>query len=107
MAQDAIEARVALLGDEIRPLDQGIGRVLREDVFPERDNPPFDRVCMDGIAIDSRSLAQGTRRFTIQGTQGAGAPPLQLASAEGAVEVMTGAVVPGGADCIIPQEEYV
>ena len=81
--------------------------MLREDVFPERDNPPFDRVCMDGIAIDSAALARGRRSFTLQGTQAAGAPPLQLSSPEGAVEVMTGAVVPAGTDCIIPQEEYV
>lgn len=107
MAQDAIEAKLPLLGIEGRALEQCIGQVLREDIFPERDNPPFDRVCMDGIAIDSRALAQGTRNFIIQGTQGAGAPPLQLASMAGAVEVMTGAVVPGGTDCIIPQEEYV
>jgi molybdopterin molybdotransferase len=107
LAQDAIEAQLPSLGTEARALEQCIGQVLREDIFPERDNPPFDRVCMDGIAINSRCLAQGTRSFTIQGTQGAGEPPLQLASAEGAVEVMTGAVVPGGTDCIIPQEEYV
>ncbi len=107
MAQDAIEAKLPSLGMEARALERCVGQVLREDVFPERDNPPFDRVCMDGIAVNSRALAQGTRKFTIQGTQGAGAPPLQLAGVDGAVEVMTGAVVPGGTDCIIPQEEYV
>ncbi len=107
MAQDAIEAQLPSLGIERRALEQCVGQVLREDIFPERDNPPFDRVCMDGIAIDSAALARGRRNFAIQGTQGAGAPPLQLASPEGAVEVMTGAVVPGGTDCIIPQEEYV
>ena len=62
---------------------------------------------MDGIAIDSRSLAAGNRSFAIQATQGAGEPAQQLATPDGAVEVMTGAVVPGGTDCIIPQEEYV
>jgi len=98
---------MARLGDELRPLQQCIGQVLRQDIFPERDNPPFDRVCMDGIAIDSRSVAAGNRTFAIQATQGAGEPALQLVTRDGAVEVMTGAVVPRGADCIIPQEEYV
>ncbi len=107
MAQDAIEAVLPSLGTEIRPLEGCLGQVLREDIFAERDNPPFDRVCMDGIAIDSGSLARGNRRFRVQAIQGAGAPPVQLVDADGAVEVMTGAVVPGGTDCIIPQEEYV
>ena len=102
----AINAQVPLQAVELRPLEECIGQTLREDVFPERDNPPFDRVCMDGIAIDSRSFARGNRRFSIQATQAAGAPPLQLLSADGAVEVMTGAVMPGGTDCVIPQEEY-
>ncbi|HTY92551.1 MAG TPA: molybdopterin molybdotransferase MoeA, partial [Steroidobacteraceae bacterium] len=106
MAEEAIAARLAPLGTEIRPLGRCIGQVLREDIFPERDNPPFDRVCMDGIAIDSQSLARGNRRFIIQATQGAGAPALQLAAPDGAIEVMTGAIVPGGTDCVIPQEEY-
>ena len=85
MAQDAIEARLPSLGTQVRALEQCIGQVLREDIFPERDNPPFDRVCMDGIAIDSRSLVQGTRRFSIQGTQGAGANragPIEFGVAE-------------------------
>jgi molybdopterin molybdotransferase len=107
MAQDAIEAQLPALGSAARPLEQCISQVLRQDIFPERDNPPFDRVCMDGIAITSRSLAAGQRSFRIQATQGAGMPALQLASHDGAVEVMTGAVVPDGTDCIIPQEEYV
>ncbi len=61
---------------------------------------------MDGIAIDSRSLARGNRRFAIQAIQGAGSPPLRLQGPDAAVDVMTGAVLPDGADCVIPQEEY-
>lgn len=91
---------------ERRPLRELPGRVLRQEVQAERDNPPFDRVCMDGIAIDSRAFATGVRRFTVQGTQAAGAPPRGLVSAESAVEIMTGAVLPPGADCVIPLEEY-
>jgi molybdopterin molybdotransferase len=106
MAQEAIEAQLPSLGSELRPVEQCVGQVLREDIFPERDNPPFDRVCMDGIAIDSHSLARGNRHFGIQATQGAGVPPLKLLTPDGAVEVMTGAVMPHGTDCVIPQEEY-
>ena len=35
---------------------QAMGRVLAEPVKADRDAPPFHRVTMDGIAIDSNSL---------------------------------------------------
>ena len=50
-----------------------VGRVLAEDVRGERDQPPFDRVTMDGIAIAYRDFAAGTRGFEVVGTQAAGA----------------------------------
>ncbi|MEO8315003.1 MAG: molybdopterin molybdotransferase MoeA [Pseudomonadota bacterium] len=82
------------------------GRILREDIQAERDNPPFDRVCMDGVAIASAAFADGARSFRIEATQAAGAVPLKLASPAGAIEAMTGAVLPHDTDCVIPVEEY-
>jgi molybdopterin molybdotransferase len=46
------------------------------------------------------------RRFTIESMQAAGAPAIALSRAENAIEVMTGAMLPTGTDCIIPMEEY-
>lgn len=106
MAREAIDARLTPLPAEPLPLGECIGRVLRQDVYAERDNPPFDRVCMDGMAIRSEAVARGVRRFTIEAMQAAGAPALTLSQAEGAIEVMTGAMLPHGADCVIPLEEY-
>jgi molybdopterin molybdotransferase len=83
-----------------------VGRVLRQDVDAERDNPPFDRVCMDGAAIASSAFAAGRRHFRVQATQAAGSPALTLAAPDGAIEIMTGAVLPPGTDCVIPLEEY-
>ncbi len=94
MAQEAIDSRVTPLPPESRPLDRCIGQILRQDVYAERDNPPFDRVCMDGIAIASAALAGGLRRFTIESTQPAGAPAVALTRAENAIEVMTGSMLP-------------
>jgi molybdopterin molybdotransferase len=87
-------------------LEECIGQVLRQDVYAERDNPPFDRVCMDGVAVVSSAVASGLRRFTIEATQAAGSPVVTLSRPENAVEVTTGAVLPRGADCIVPMEEY-
>lgn len=95
-----------MLPAERVPLADAIGRVLRQEVMAERDNPPFDRVCMDGVAIASSAFAAGSRRFRIQGTQAAGAVPMALADAGAAIEVMTGAVLPAGTDCVVPVEEY-
>jgi molybdopterin molybdotransferase len=106
MARAAIDAHLALQPAELRPFHECIGQTLREDIYAERDNPPFDRVCMDGIAIRSDSFVRGLRRFTIQATQPAGAPALTLSSPGGAIEVMTGAITPRGTDCVIPLEEY-
>jgi molybdopterin molybdotransferase len=79
--------------------------VLRENVYAERDAPPFDRVTMDGIALDSRVVLTGARRFAVQAAQAAGDPPLTLASRSACVEVMTGAVLPVGCDAVVPVEQ--
>ena len=88
------------------PLRQCAGRILRSEVQAERDNPPFDRVCMDGIAVAGAAVRGGTRLLRMQGTQAAGALPLSLTAADAAIEVMTGAVLPVGTDSVIPLEEY-
>ncbi len=82
------------------------GRVLRADVRADRDLPPFDRVTMDGYAIRSSALDAGVRRFRVKALQAAGMRPFALGSDDGAcIEVMTGAVLPDGADCVIAYEE--
>ena len=90
---------------ESLPLAQCAGTVLRENIYAERDQPPFDRVAMDGVALDSNTVGAGTRSFRVQGTQAAGDPPLTLAAAGDCIEVMTGAVLPVGCNSVIPVEE--
>lgn len=87
------------------PLAECQGRVLRQDVRADREQPPFDRVAMDGIAFAHAAWQQGVRRFAIEGMQKAGEKPRALASATGCLEVMTGAVLPAGTDCIAPVED--
>jgi molybdopterin molybdotransferase len=106
-AEAAIDEEPPGIPIEARPLSQCVGGTLRENVYAERDYPPFDRVCMDGVAIDSAASRRGVRRYAVQATQAAGAPPLTLADTESAIEVMTGASLPWGTDCVIPLEQYV
>ena len=105
LAEEAINSRLTCLPIESLPLTQCVGGVLRENIYAERDHPPFDRVTMDGIAVDSEALRRGVRNFRIQATQAAGAAPLKLHSSDNAIEVMTGAVLPGGSDNVIPVEQ--
>lgn len=92
-------------GLETVPLEQSWGRILREDLRADRDFPPFDRVTMDGIAIRHERFAAGQRRFPVVGVQAAGQPPLNLAQGDACLEVMTGAMLPEGADTIIRYED--
>jgi len=84
-------------------INAATGRVLRQVVEAERDQPPFDRVMMDGIAIRHADFVHGTREFPVQDTQMAGDAAVELVSGQ-CIEIMTGASLPTNADCIIPVE---
>lgn len=86
------------------PLEDAFGMVLREDLIADRDLPPFHRVAMDGIAVNFSTWEKGNRSFSVEGVQKAGNPPLNLTDHDACIEVMTGAVLPGGCDCVIPVE---
>jgi molybdopterin molybdotransferase len=103
-AEALILANMPRLPARREALSDCVGRVLAEDIAAERDQPPFDRVTMDGIAIAYRDFAAGVREFEVVGTQAAGAAPLALARSAQCVEVMTGASLPRGTDTVIPVE---
>jgi molybdopterin molybdotransferase len=102
-ARSAILAAVQPLPTESVSLADCGGRILRQSVVAERDQPPFDRVMMDGIALEHARLAAGERRFPLQAMQAAGDPALALEPGK-AIEIMTGASLPAGATCVIPVE---
>lgn len=87
------------------PLAEAGARVLREDVAADRDQPPFDRVAMDGIAVAAAALQAGRREFPVLGVLRAGAPAVTLTEQDACLEVMTGAVLPAGADTVIRYED--
>jgi len=95
---------MAVFETEEVTLADSTGRILRQSIKAERDQPPFDRVTMDGIAIDYAALSSGSRRFTIQSTQAAGDPVQTLKDGGHCIEIMTGAVMAKSADCVIPVE---
>ena len=93
-AEAAIRERIPKTASETAPLAALAGAVLRETIVASRDQPPFDRVTMDGIAFASAASDAGRREFRIAGTQAAGARQMVLAAQDACFEVMTGAVLP-------------
>ena len=83
---------------------ESLGRVLKEDIVADRDFPPFDRVSMDGIAINFEVFDNGQNEFSIENIQAAGAEQLTLNNSQNCLEVMTGAVLPKKTDTVIPYE---
>ncbi len=87
------------------PFSESLGMVLAEPVYADRDFPPYTRVAMDGFAIAFEDLGSGNRTFKIEGVQAAGEPGKKLRAKHGALEVMTGAVLPEGTDTVIRYED--
>ena len=92
-------------GSEKIPFIKSVGRVLKEDILADRDFPPFNRVSMDGIALDYTSFKNGERAFFIEGIQPAGSPQISLSNNKNCIEVMTGAVLPANTNVVIRYED--
>jgi molybdopterin molybdotransferase len=100
-----LEMLPAVVGHERVFVRQALGRVLGEDVISPVDVPAHDNSAMDGWALRSVDLdASGESRFRNVGTAFAGrAFDGEVGHGE-AVRIMTGAVLPAGADCVVVQE---
>ena len=97
-------------GIEEIPFIKSVGRILKEEIVADRDFPPFNRVAMDGIAIDHNQFSSRLRSnrhlsFEIEGIQAAGSAQITLKNKENCIEVMTGAVLPKNANTVIRYED--
>ena len=105
-AEKLILENIAPLHREDCPIASAQRRILRAEIRADRDLPPFDRVTMDGYALRSAALASGVNVFQVEGVQAAGMRAFKLGSkADACLEVMTGAVLPEGADAVVPYED--
>ncbi|WP_420386853.1 molybdopterin molybdotransferase MoeA [Roseivirga sp.] len=87
------------------PIEQANGHVLAQDLIADRDFPPFDRVTMDGIAINFADYEKGQRSFPVADVIGAGMPQKNLDIPGQCVQIMTGAIMPTGLDTVIRYED--
>ena len=86
-------------------LTEAFGRVLDENIEADRPFPPFNRVTMDGIALNFNAFSSGLRIFPIEKIIAAGDELYPLANENYCVEVMTGAILPEHTDVIIRYED--
>src|SRR3954465_10633345 len=104
------EAQARVL-ERVQPLDAqpvtvraAVGRILAEDARAAVDLPPFASSAMDGYAVRASDLPG---RLSVVDRAAAGRAAPRGAGAGEAIEISTGAVVPDGADAVIPIEYVV
>ncbi|WP_233897551.1 molybdopterin molybdotransferase MoeA [Tenacibaculum piscium] len=106
-AKEIILQNTLDFGTEEIPFMESVGRILKEGILADRDFPPFNRVAMDGIAINYIHFKNGERTFKIEGIQPAGSAQLTLKNSANCIEVMTGAVLPNNCDTVIRYEDVI
>ena len=106
---DRVLAAVAPLPPEAVPLLEALGRVLVEAVVADVDVPPFRNSAMDGYAVRAADTAgagyDAPVFLRVVGNVAAGQAGDVRVGAGTAVRIMTGAVVPAGADAVVRFEE--
>ena len=107
-AREAIASLPLEGGIDRVPLREARGRVLVSRLDAELDVPGFDRSSMDGYAMRARDTfgvdEADPARLTVVDAVHAGEEPDVAVAAGEAVEISTGAVMPEGADAMVPVE---
>ncbi len=104
-AQNIIQSHSRSFGIETVPIDEALGRVIAEDIFADRDYPPFNRSAMDGYALRVEDLQAGMKDFKVVDVIYAGGTTDKIISAGECYKIMTGASVPLAADIVIRRED--
>ncbi|MCK5268525.1 MAG: molybdopterin molybdotransferase MoeA [Spirochaetes bacterium] len=92
-----IEEKLTLNTEQI-PFQSALGRILAEDIVSDMDMPPFNKSAMDGYACRREDI---TNELSIIETIPAGHIPQREVKKNTCSKIMTGAVIPDGADCVI------
>ena len=108
-AQRAILSVIKPLAVEAIDLAGALGRVLAEAVFSDVDLPPFDNSAMDGYALVAHDVIEARPdrpvRLPVVADIPAGHPSLIELRPGSAARITTGAMLPPGADAIVPVED--
>ncbi|HDR1496885.1 TPA: molybdopterin molybdotransferase MoeA [Pasteurella multocida] len=88
------------------PLQHAVNRICAEDIISPLNVPSFDNSAMDGYAVRLANLAQNLT-LTVAGKSFAGAPFDGEWQTQSTVRIMTGAMLPAGADAVVMQEDVI
>jgi len=103
--QRLMDAMTPIKGRECLPIRQALNRVLAEEVLSTMDVPPFSNSAMDGYALRSEDIpANGNKTLRMIGASFAGKPYDGRVGTNECTRIMTGAVMPDGADTVVMQE---
>jgi molybdopterin molybdotransferase len=100
-ARRLVLGAVRPLGAEAVPVTAALGRVLAADVAAAGDVPPFPNSAMDGFAV---LAGPAGRTLAVVDESRAGRPAGRAVGDGEAIRISTGAVVPAGADAVVPVE---
>ena len=96
----------AVTGYEQVPLCSALGRTLAQTITSPINVPPHTNSAMDGYAVRAEDLSsEGVTPLRVIGAALAGEPFQGVVTPGAAVRIMTGAVLPAGADCVVMQEQ--
>jgi molybdopterin molybdotransferase len=101
-AYDIVMSHAQPLGSEHVPMMESLGRVLAEPVRSDLNMPPFDKSAVDGYAVKMDDLSGDLRVVEVIP---AGKLPEKEIHAGQCAKIMTGAMVPDGADTVIMVED--
>ncbi len=89
--------------DKIERVDfaNSLNRVLAEDVFSDISMPPFDKSAMDGFACRMEDIGNDLEVIEVLP---AGSLPTRKIGPDQCAKIMTGAMIPEGADCVLMVE---
>jgi molybdopterin molybdotransferase len=100
-----LSSAVRMAGSENVSLTHANGRILDKDIASDMDIPPFDKATMDGYACRLADLdamnATGWPPLKLVETIAAGYKPQKAIGRGECSKIMTGAMVPEGADCVV------
>ena len=91
-------------GEQV-PLDHAAGRVLAQDVIARRASPTHAVSAMDGYAVRESDLAELPTFLPVAGRSFAGQRFSESLPPNACVRIFTGAILPGGSDRVVVQED--
>lgn len=92
--------------DEQISLEQAVNRICSENIISPINVPSFDNSAMDGYAVRLADLAQSLT-LSVAGKSFAGVPFTGEWVAQSTIRIMTGAMLPAGADAVVMQEDVI